>query len=163
MPGGFLIYRRAKSSRYAAALTSQVVEAPHYEDAAASLGGEFCYVVRTAISTDPPIESDASNEVCLKVEDVTAPSPPTGVTTLAVESGIEVSWSPSGEIDVASYRIQRAVKGAQPERIGEVVAPTTSFRDTTASQDKRHRYTVTSVDQAGNESQPSAPAEASWP
>ncbi len=162
-PGGFLVYRRAKSVDYTAALTSQAVEAPHYDDTAASLGDELCYLVRTAISTDPLIESDASNEVCLKVEDVTAPAAPAGVTTLAVENGIEVSWSPSVETDLASYRVQRAVKGAEPERIGEVIVPTTSFRDTTVSRDKRHRYSVTAVDQAGNESPPSAPAEASWP
>ncbi len=162
-PGGFLVYRRAKGGDYAAALNPQVVEAPHYDDAAASRGADVCYVVRTAISTDPPIESDASNEVCLEVVDVTAPAAPTGVTTLAVEDGIEVSWSPSGDSDVASYRIERAVKGARPERVGEVVAPTTTFRDTAATRDKRYRYSVTAVDRAGNESPPSAAAEASWP
>lgn len=162
-PGGFLVYRRAKTSDYSSALTPQLLETPHYDDTVASLGGEVCYEVRTAISTDPLIEGDASNEVCLKVEDVTAPGAPAGVTTLAVENGIEVSWSPAAETDLKAYRIHRSTKGAKPEQIGEVAVPTTSFRDTTANRDRRYRYTVTVVDQAGNESPSSAPAEASWP
>ncbi len=162
-PGGFRVYRRATTSDYASALTPQLLETTHFDDTAASLGGEVCYEVRTAISTDPLIESDASNEVCLKVEDVTAPGAPAGVTTLAVENGIEVSWSPAAETDLKAYRIQRATKGSKPEQVGEVAVPTTSFRDITANPDRRYRYTVTVVDQAGNESPPSAPAEASWP
>lgn len=159
--GGFRVYRRADPGSYGLALDPIPTENSTYDDTTAALGSHVCYVVRTVVSTDPVVESDASNEVCLTVEDVTAPAPPSGLTTLPGDGGLEVSWSPSIEPDLASYRIYRAQRGERPARVGEVAKPATSFRDGSAVAGQRYRYTVTAVDAAGNESPPSAASEAS--
>jgi Fibronectin type III domain len=163
-PGGFLVYRRSDPGSYGGALAPQPTAAPQYTDLSAALGSTVCYSVRTVISTDPLIESRASAETCLTVHDVTAPAAPTGLTTLAVEGGIEVSWSPSPESDLVQYRVYRAPRGGgASERIAEVAKPIATYRDTAARSGQRYRYTVTAVDGAGNESPASAPAEAAWP
>ena len=76
---------------------------------------------------------------------------------------MEVSWSPSLEADLASYRIYRSPAGGPPVRLAEVPAPETSFRDTTAPHGADVSYTVTAVDRDGNESSPSVAAPARRP
>ena len=88
---------------------------------------------------------------------------PTGAAVLAGADGIEVSWSPSLEADLASYRVYRAVAGAAPVRVAEILPPETSFRDTKAPPGSALVYTVTAVDRDGNESPPSAPLETRRP
>jgi fibronectin type 3 domain-containing protein len=88
---------------------------------------------------------------------VGAPSAPTGLTALAEPGALEIRWSPSAEGDLASYRVYRAEPNSPPARLAEVPAGTTLYRDETAARGAPYRYTVTAVDQAGNESAPSAP------
>ncbi|HXT19164.1 MAG TPA: hypothetical protein VN923_00285, partial [Thermoanaerobaculia bacterium] len=76
---------------------------------------------------------------------------------------IDLSWSPSGEADLAVYRIYRAAGEAAPQRLAEVPAGTTEYRDASPGRGSPHVYTVTAVDRAGNESPPSASAEAHLP
>ena len=107
--------------------------------------------------------SSSSNEVCLEVRDVEAPAAPTGVTALARDGAVEVSWSPASERDLAGYRVYRAAPGAAPERVAEVGAGEGTYRDTAVAAGATHVYTVTAVDAAGNESPASVPAEGGLP
>ena len=84
------------------------------------------------------------------------------MAALGAADGVEVSWSPSTESDLASYRVYRTAEG-KTERVGEVAAPETSFRDSRAVPGTRYTYTVTAVDKAGNESPPSAGAPGTRP
>jgi hypothetical protein len=156
---GVLLYRRDESGDYGAPLVDEPLRgAATFLDATATLGTRVCYVARTVVSGAPLIESEASNEACVGVEDKKAPAAPQGVAVLATDAGIEVSWSPSPEPDLALYRVYRHAAGAGPERIAEVRAPETSALDTTAGAG-RFVYTVTAVDTAGNESPRSTPVE----
>jgi fibronectin type 3 domain-containing protein len=74
---------------------------------------------------------------------------------LSKPDAVEISWSPSTDSDLASYRVYREAAGIPRERVGEVAAPETSLRDTTAAPGTTYAYTVTAVDRVGNESQPS--------
>jgi hypothetical protein len=162
---GFLIYRRRDpSDGYAAPVRSEPFTTNAFEDRAVSLGQRWCYVVGTVVSTEPVIESRRSNEACVSVRDIVPPATPTGVAALGGADGVEVSWTPSTEADLASYRVYRqAGDGGARERLGEVVPPETALRDTTAAPAARYVYTVTAVDTAGNESTPSAPAPGGRP
>jgi fibronectin type 3 domain-containing protein len=154
-----LLYRRDESGDYGAPLVDEPLRgAATFLDATATLGTRVCYVARTVVSGAPLIESEASNEACVGVEDKKAPAAPQGVAVLATDAGIEVSWSPSPEPDLALYRVYRHAAGAGPERIAEVRAPETSALDTTAGAG-RFVYAVTAVDTAGNESPRSTPVE----
>ena len=160
---GYWIYRREPGGRYGAPLQAVPLQVAAFEDSAAAPGQSFCYVVRLVAATEPVIESGSSNEVCLAVKDVAAPAAPAGVASLVRDGAVELSWSPSAEPDLAVYRVYRARSGAAPERIAEVAAGESTYRDTAAERGVPFLYTVTAVDTAGNESPPSAPAEGSVP
>jgi hypothetical protein len=163
---GFLVYRRADpAGTYADPLRSEPLSVNAYEDRAVSLGQRWCYVVGTVVSTEPVIESARTAEACVSVRDIVPPASPAGVAALGGADGVEVSWSPSSEADLAGYRIYRSAPGQEgaPTAVGEVRPPETSWRDTTAAPGTRYVYTVTAIDRTGNESPPSLPAPGSRP
>ncbi|HET7292572.1 MAG TPA: hypothetical protein VFM88_09115 [Vicinamibacteria bacterium] len=159
---GFYLYRRAENGTYGAPLTAEVLREASFLDAMAPLGATHCYVATTVVSGAPLVESGTSNEACVLVEDKKAPAAPTGVAALAGESGLELSWSPSPEPDLALYRVYRQARGGQPERFAEVKPPETSVVDPGAASG-RFVYSVSAVDAAGNESQRSQPVEGGRP
>jgi hypothetical protein len=162
---GFGVYRRTPPGVYRRPLNPEPREERTFIDRAAPLGAEACYVVRAVASVEPLIESASSNEVCLDVRDIVAPSAPTGLAVVPRQGGLEIVWTPSPESDLSGYRVYRVVGGAQggAELVGEVEAGTTSFIDADASPEVLHRYKVIAVDKAGNESPPSDEAEGRRP
>ena len=161
---GFLLYRRSDpGGSYGGPIRSEPFTTNAFEDKAVSLGQRWCYVVGTVVSTEPVAESARSNEACVSVRDIVAPAAPSGVAAVGGPEGVEVSWSPSTEADLASYRLYREVPGRRRERVGEVAPPETSLRDATATPGTRYTYSVTAVDRAGNERPPSAPVPGGRP
>ncbi len=114
-------------------------------------------------STAPQIESEASNEECLKVEDVSPPPAPAGVTARETEGGIELAWSPSPEPDVKVVRVYRSAANAGTKLVAELPGATTTYLDAEAPQGVLVHYTLKAVDEAGNESPASSPAAALRP
>jgi hypothetical protein len=161
--GGFRAYRRPASGSFGAPLTPAPVPGPPYLDADAPTGQNVCYALRSVASTDPPIESVASVEACIDVRDVAAPAPPTGLAVLVEEGAVALSWSPSMDRDLAHYRVYRSSNRGVAERLAELPAAETAFRDPGPAPGSALRYTITAVDAAGNESEPSAPAAAQIP
>ena len=159
---GFFIYRRPAAGVYLAPLSPTATTERAFVDRTAQPGESWCYVLRAAASSDPLVESAPSNEVCAEMKDVLAPAAPLGVTAIAREEGLEVSWSPSPEADLLVYRVYRA-EGGGFERVAEVSASETTFMDTQAPGGTLHRYRVTAVDRALNESPRSTAAEARRP
>jgi len=161
---GFLVYRRADpGGSYGAPLRTPPVTVNTIEDRTVALGQRWCYVAATVISTEPVVESARSNEACLDVRDIVAPAAPAGVAALGGPDGIEITWSPSAEADLAVYRVYRQAAGGPREAVGDVRPPETSLRDAGALRGTTYAYTVTALDQAGNESPPSAAVPASRP
>jgi hypothetical protein len=157
---GFLVYRRTKEGSYSRALRSDVFSTMAFEDNTVEPGQEWCYVTRFAMSADPIIESESSSEVCLTFQDIAAPAAPVGVSVFLRATGVEVSWSPSTESDLASYRVyRRAPPGDAPLLVGEVTAPETTLKDPGAKPGIPNVYTVTAIDKAGNESPVSSPVQ----
>jgi fibronectin type 3 domain-containing protein len=134
----------------------------NFEDTAAAQDQTWCYTARVVIGAEPLVESASSPEACLEVKDAFPPAPPTGLSALLQDAEVELSWSPSADADLKSYRLYRATGGGAPQRVAEVEAGKTSVRDTPAAG-AVHVYTLTTVDQHGNESAPSAPAEVRKP
>jgi Fibronectin type III domain len=161
---GFLIYRRTDpSGSFGGPIRSEPIVTNAFEDRTVSIGQRWCYVVATVVSTEPVVESARSNEACVSVRDIVPPGSPTGVAALGSPDGVEVSWTPSTDGDLASYRVYREAAGGPRERLGQVAPPETSWKDSTAARGTRYTYTVTAVDRAGNESKPSAPAPGERP
>ena len=87
--------------------------------------------------------------------DRTPPAPPSGLSTVAGDGFVELSWLENEEDDLAGYRLYRN---------GELIVSgleETSYRDETVDNGTAYSYTVAAIDTSGNESSPSAPAGAS--
>ena len=158
---GFLVYRRVGSAAYARPLPPGLLEKRALQDAVAPRGEKVCYVVRAAASLEPLVESAASNEACLDVRDISPPAAPTGLAVVPRERGLEVVWTPSADEDVAAYRVYREGPGEPRRRLAEIPAGGSAWTDEAAKPGVAYRYSLTAVDQAGNESASTAPVEAS--
>ena len=152
---GFWVYRRVPPGVYRLPLNRVPQEERTFTDRVAPLGAHVCYVVRAVASADPVIESASSNEACLDVVDIVAPSAPTGLAAVPRGGGLEIVWTPSPQSDLSGYRIYRATGDSAASLVGEVEAGTTSWTDADATPGVLYLYTVTAVDKAGNESAPS--------
>jgi hypothetical protein len=160
---GFLVYRRLGGEAYDAPLVEEPLERRSLSDTLVPRGATACYVVRAAASSEPLIESAPSNEACVEVRDVSAPARPAGLVVLPREGGLEILWSPSAEADLAGYRVYREAPGGPPEKIAEVGSTRAAWLDETAERGVVYRYTVSVLDQAGNESERAEPVEAGLP
>jgi len=69
---------------------------------------------------------------------------------------IELAWTRNTETDFRGFNIFRSVDGAPFEKIATLVQ-VPAFSDSKIEAGKKYRYTVSAVDQTGNESDPSAP------
>jgi hypothetical protein len=160
---GFFVYRRLGSTSYDAPLVGEPLERRGLGDALVPRGATACYVVRAVASTEPLVESAPSNEACVEVRDIAAPAPPAGLVVLPRDGGLEILWGPSAEADLAGYRVYRAASDGPPEKVADVGMNQTDWIDQTAVRGLVYRYTVTALDQAGNESEHTEPVEASPP
>ena len=161
-PVGYLVRRRGPGGPLTL-LTQKPIAAPPYLDETALTGGRWCYTVRHLVSSEPLLTSAESPEACVDIKDVRPPQPPSGLTVVPRETGLELTWNASTDGDLASYRVYRSTAGAEPQKIGERPAAERSFLDTTAAAGTTYRYRVTAVDTAGNESAAGPPAEAARP
>lgn len=152
------LYRRGQDGSYGAPLDPKAVPPP-FRDATVAPGQSWCYVVRAVAGAQGLAESHPSAEACVGVRDVFPPATPAGVAALAAGGVVDVSWSPSSEPDLTLYRVYRASAGP-PERLAELPAGETRYRDDKAATGVTYTYTVTAVDKDGNESAPSSGARA---
>jgi hypothetical protein len=160
---GFFVYRRVGGEAYGAPLVEEPLERRSHGDTTVPQGATACYVVRAVAATDPLVESAPSNEACVEVRDIAAPALPAGLAVLPREGGLEILWSPSAEADLAGYRVYRAVADGRLERVAQTDIARASWLDETAERGVTYRYAVSAIDQAGNESEPTEPVEASLP
>ncbi len=157
--GPALVYRKKTGGAYDAPVDPKPTAGPAFRDTSVAPGQSWCYVVRAVAGTEPLVESAPSSEACVSVRDVFAPAAPAGVAALAAGGVVDVSWSPSTEPDLASYRVYRS-EGGEAKKLADVPGSETRFRDEAAVIGPTYSYTVTAVDKDGNESVPSAPAKA---
>jgi hypothetical protein len=148
-----------------------VTPSPSYRDAQFEFGHAYVYSVRSIAqyATDSIESSDSRLEVVTAL-DTFPPAAPQGLVSVIVaattqaSAHIELSWAISPESDVAGYNIYRTETGsAAPEKLNRELLLTPAFRDMSAQAGRRYSYTVSAVDHAGNESQPSVPVSAVVP
>lgn len=160
---GLLIYRRDASGEYGPPLTTATVEKAPWIDTGAVAGQSYCYLARVAVSTEPVIEGRESSEQCVEFRDVAPPPTPVGLAALSREGAVELSWSPVTSADARQIRLYRAEAARPPVLLAELPPGTTSFRDATTAAGMAYTYTLTAVDEVGNESPPSIPGRVRMP
>jgi hypothetical protein len=154
-PGRFRVLRR--NSQHAASIGE--AEGAEYLDASAEFGQTYRYSVE-AIHSEGNVRasSDRSPEIEILPEDRFPPAVPAGVSVIASTGSIEITWDQNTEPDLAGYRIYRAEGAGEFARIGETqTAP--NYSDRPVRSGVSYRYSVSSVDKAGNESAHSPPVE----
>lgn len=136
-----------------------------YHDTLFDFGKTYAYVVRSVVLVEGnALESSDSVSVIVAARDTFPPAAPQNLVAAAVLSGapagsvlVDLSWSINLETDLAGYRVYRSER--QDTR-GVLITPdlllTPAYRDTSVEPGHRYWYSVTAVDRAGNESDPSA-------
>ena len=126
---------------------------PHV-DPEAKNGQEYEYRVQSFVGS---AESEWSPYVKITPKDVFPPEVPAGLTALAGISTVELSWDPSTAEDLKAYRVYRSEDNGEFKVVADVDTP--AYSDKQAQAGKLYRYAISSIDQTGNESAKSAPAE----
>jgi hypothetical protein len=130
---------------------------PVYVDKTTSYGSMYKYFVQ-AITADDLRQSEISEMVAITPRDNFPPAVPAGLSAVAGVSAIELAWERNTEDDFRGYNVYRSIDGAAFEKVAALIdAP--AFSDRQVEAGKRYRYTVSSVDQADNESARPEPVE----
>jgi hypothetical protein len=113
------------------------------------------------------IDGDDTPEVKIFADDVFPPAVPSGLQAVFSGPGqqafIDLVWSPVTDADLAGYNIYRHEEGAAPIKLNSALVGTPAFRDTNVAPGKTYFYSVSAVDQRGNESARSQEASESVP
>ena len=153
---GYNIYRGTDIGRYEdTPLNKEPIRTASYKDTAVVNNKTFFYIVRSVDSpTLPWKESLDSSEVSAPPRDMTPPARPMGLTVVPGVGRIFLTWNENKEKDLAGYHVYRSVKsGRDYERLTDKLLNRTTFFDVKVKPGVVYYYTVTAVDQSGNESQ----------
>lgn len=163
---GYRIYRKAPGQTEAAFLG--LAENPPFDDPNFSWGAPYEYIVRAWAKVSVGlVESGDSPPAAVVPEDRFPPSPPGGLRAVVSGTAVELSWNLSPETDTAGYNVyRRSISGrspAQRARINPELLAAPSFSDKNVEPGHQYEYTITAVDDKGNESEPSAPYKVTLP
>ena len=84
--------------------------------------------------------------------DTSAPRLPKGLVAIAGDNRVTLSWSESGETDLAGYNVYRSVTGGAGYHLLASGVMINGFIDSTASNGTTYHYVITASDEAANES-----------
>jgi len=138
-----------------------------YRDTFFDFGKTYLYVIRSVVlAGGNELESSDSVPVIVAPRDIFPPAAPQGLVAAVLPGTapgsleVDLSWSINLETDLAGYRVYRSEEpGTRGQPLTPDLLPTPSYRDTSVLPGHRYWYSVTAVDRAGNESEPSAPAD----
>ena len=112
-------------------------------------------------------EGDDSPPQKVFTKDVYPPPVPTGLQAVFSGPGqppfIDLLWAPDTDADLAGYNVYRHEGDGQASRINSDLVKTPAFRDANVAAGKSYQYSVSAVDERGNESAHSAEATESVP
>jgi hypothetical protein len=102
------------------------------------------------------VEGDDTPEVKVLAHDVFPPAVPSGLQAVFSGSGqqpfIDLIWSPVRDVDLEGYNVYRHEAGHAPEKLNVELVKMPAFRDTQVEAGKNYFYSVSALDQRGNES-----------
>jgi hypothetical protein len=112
------------------------------------------------------VQGPPSEAVEVSTKDEFPPAVPQGLVAIAdaAAGAIDLSWSPDSDSDLAAYYIyRRDLQGGLPAKRIASVGAETSFRDTGVEVGHAYAYSVSAIDQSGNESKPSPEVQETLP
>src|ERR1700722_8342960 len=118
--------------------------------------GAVVSVVETAGKAAAEVEGDDTPEVKVLAHDIFPPAVPTGLQ--AVFSGvgqqafIDLIWAPVTDADLEGYNVYRHEAGAAAVKLNSEPVKAPAYRDAQVVEGKTYFYSVSAVDERGNES-----------
>jgi hypothetical protein len=143
----------------------------HAIDTSVLFNQRYRYVMERVVTlelSDKSVEVKGTPSEAIEVstKDIFAPAVPQGLVAVAdtAAGAIDLSWSPDTDADLAAYHVYRRdlQEGSPAQRIASVNVET-SFRDTEVKPEHTYAYSVSAIDQSGNESKPSLEVEETLP
>ncbi len=118
--------------------------------------GTVVSVMEPAEKPATEVEGDDTAEVKVFAHDVFPPAVPSGLQAVFSGSGqqpfIDLIWTPVSDVDLAGYNIYRHEAGHSPEKLNVELVKMPAFRDAQVEAGKNYFYSVSALDQRGNES-----------
>lgn len=113
------------------------------------------------------VEGDDSPVATIFAHDAFPPAVPSGLEAVfsgvLAHPGIDLTWTPNTEEDLAGYNVYRHISGASPVKVNTQLLKTPAFHDPSVEPDKTYYYAVSAVDLRGNESAKSQEASETVP
>jgi hypothetical protein len=140
--------------------TQDGVDPGHAIDTSALSNQQYRYTLERVMTLalggqSVEIQGSPSEPIPVLTKDAFPPAVPQGLVAVAdsAAGAIDLSWMPDSEPDLAAYHIyRRDLQGDAPARQIASVGVETSFRDTGVEAGHTYAYSVSAVDQTGNES-----------
>jgi hypothetical protein len=121
-----------------------------------SYRGTVVSVVESPGKPTIEVEGDDTPAIKLFAHDVFPPAVPSGLQAVSSGPGqepfIDLIWTPVTDADLAGYNVYRRDATATPAKLNSEPVKTPAFRDTTVSAGRSYVYSVSAVDERGNES-----------
>ncbi len=129
-----------------------------FADKEFSFGLAYRYFVRAAGATaEPFLESEDSDAVEVRPQDVFPPAVPVGLSAVAGPDFVTLIWDAAPDKDLAGYNVwKKAAGAANYVRLTAAPVPELTYTDRTVEKNGTYEYAITSVDRTGNESPKSA-------
>lgn len=124
-------------------------------------------VVRQAGKSEVQVDGDDAPEVKVFADDVFPPAVPSGLQAVSSGPGqqlfVDLIWAPDTDADLAGYNVYRGEQATAPAKLNSEPLKTPAYRDPTVAAGKTYFYSVSAVDQRGNESARSEEATETLP
>ncbi len=149
---GYTVYRSLTSGGPYLRINPSIISRSNYKDTGLTNGQTYYYVV-CAIDARGN-ESENSDEVpATPEEDITAPSPPTGLALEDLDSRVILDWNDNSELDILGYNVYRSVsQGSGYTIINPAVVSNSYYVDDSVVNGSTYWYYVTALDESCNES-----------
>ena len=148
------IYRYNGAAYPLLALNQTRLAAGSYMDSGLTNNTQYIYEVRKVRETGGVFREGEGTKIKVTPVDKTPPRQPEMVRAVKKGNLVAVSWKENTEKDFAGYNIYRVI-GGKKEKINKDLFKENSFLDQRAPDERFVSYYVTSLDVAGNESEPS--------
>jgi hypothetical protein len=129
--------------------------------------GAVVSLIEAAGKPSVEVEGDDTAEVKVFAHDVFPPAVPSGLQAVFSGPGqqpfIDLIWAPVTDADLDGYNVYRHEDGTAVVKLNSELVKSPAFRDTRVEAGKKYFYSVSAVDQRGNESARSEEAGESMP